>query len=299
MNTTVQFQTVLYHCDKEALLKSIESIANAVRVSRENDQLVSMAHLLWGDASKEPMYTAAEIDALNKLYPGDVEIRYQFFNENTGTSLGHNRMLTMADDPLMVVMNPDVVINPRFFAETVPFFNDPEIGIVEAKQLPVEHHKLYDEETGETGWASMACSMLRRACYEQIGGFDPDTFFMYCDDVDISWRARLNGWKLRYSPNAFVYHAKRLSSKGKWQPTHAEMVFSVEATLLILYKYSWNEVLQEALAEYRRQPEEEVAEALRLWERRVKENRLPKQIDPEHRVSFWPFSGGDRSRFDM
>jgi GT2 family glycosyltransferase len=47
--------------------------------------------------------------------------------------------------------------------------------------------------------------------WEVLGGFDED-FFMYCEDVDLNWRAQLAGYRCLYIPQAVVYH--RLSATG-------------------------------------------------------------------------------------
>lgn len=54
---------------------------------------------------------------------------------------------------------------------------------------------------GASGGASLySVQMLR-----EIGLFDED-FFAYYEDVDISWRAQLSGWKVLFVPSAKVYH---------------------------------------------------------------------------------------------
>lgn len=53
--------------------------------------------------------------------------------------------------------------------------------------------------------ASGGASLYRSAMLEQIGLFDED-FFAYYEDVDISFRAQLAGWKVRYVPKAEAYH---------------------------------------------------------------------------------------------
>ena len=40
---------------------------------------------------------------------------------------------------------------------------------------------------------------------EQVGLLD-DRFFMYYEDTDLSWRARLAGWKVVYAPKAVIPH---------------------------------------------------------------------------------------------
>jgi len=51
----------------------------------------------------------------------------------------------------------------------------------------------------------------RRAMLEDIGLMDED-LFMYCEDVDLGWRAQLAGYRCVYAPHARVYH--RLSATG-------------------------------------------------------------------------------------
>jgi len=53
--------------------------------------------------------------------------------------------------------------------------------------------------------ASGGASIYRTIMLENIGLFDED-FFAYYEDVDISFRARLNGWQIKYQPEAIVYH---------------------------------------------------------------------------------------------
>lgn len=53
--------------------------------------------------------------------------------------------------------------------------------------------------------ASGGASMYRVKMLRQIGLFDED-FFAYYEDVDLSFRAQLAGWKVAYVPEAVVYH---------------------------------------------------------------------------------------------
>jgi GT2 family glycosyltransferase len=47
--------------------------------------------------------------------------------------------------------------------------------------------------------------MMPRAVFEELGGFDED-FFVSHEDVDLSYRARLRGYRCRYVPDAVVRH---------------------------------------------------------------------------------------------
>jgi GT2 family glycosyltransferase len=69
----------------------------------------------------------------------------------------------------------------------------------------------YDKQTdifGASGGASMyRCSMLKK-----IGAFDQD-FFAYYEDIDLSFRAQLAGWKVAFVPQSIVYHEQGKTSE--------------------------------------------------------------------------------------
>jgi len=48
-----------------------------------------------------------------------------------------------------------------------------------------------------------ASLLIRREMVDDIGAFDDD-FFMYYEDTDLAWRARLRDWKILYAPSALV-----------------------------------------------------------------------------------------------
>jgi GT2 family glycosyltransferase len=47
--------------------------------------------------------------------------------------------------------------------------------------------------------------IVRRELYEKVGGFD-DRYFTLNDDIDLSWRIRLLGYKVVYNKKSFIYH---------------------------------------------------------------------------------------------
>ncbi|MEX0881310.1 MAG: glycosyltransferase family 2 protein [Candidatus Saccharimonadales bacterium] len=62
----------------------------------------------------------------------------------------------------------------------------------------------YDKDIWVFG-ASGGASLYRVKMLEEVGLFDED-FFAYYEDVDLSFRAQLAGWKVAYVPKAVVYH---------------------------------------------------------------------------------------------
>ena len=135
-----------------------------------------------------------------------------------------------------------------------------------------------------------------RATFESVGGFDSSTFFMYCDDVDYSWRTRLAGFRVVYAPAARVMHDKRLDATGAYQPGEAEVYFSAEAAIMIAHKYSNPARVRSLIGRFRRQATEPVLRAVAEYESRRKANSLPTPLDPDHRVSSFVGDGYGRMR---
>ena len=52
---------------------------------------------------------------------------------------------------------------------------------------------------------SGAAFAICRATFESLGGFDA-SFFLYMEDTDLSWRARLAGYECLYVPESVVHH---------------------------------------------------------------------------------------------
>ena len=83
--------------------------------------------------------------------------------------------------------------------------SEKEFAMWEFRQKPYEHPKYYDPLTGETSWASGACFIIKREIFKLVKGFDKK-IFMYAEDVDLSWKVRLYGYKIKYVPNATLTH---------------------------------------------------------------------------------------------
>ena len=57
------------------------------------------------------------------------------------------------------------------------------------------------------GWLSGSCLLLRRAAFDDVGGFN-ERYFMYMEDVDLGDRLGKAGWQNVYVPSAEVLHDK-------------------------------------------------------------------------------------------
>lgn len=66
----------------------------------------------------------------------------------------------------------------------------------------------------DVDWLSGCALLLRRAAFDQIGGFDPG-YWMYVEDVDLGYRLRQAGWRIRFEPAAGVEHEVGASAGQK------------------------------------------------------------------------------------
>lgn len=131
--------------------------------------------------------------------------------ENIGFGRGHNRLFEEATShgtacDYYLCINPDSILHRDTLQAILGFAQEhQDKGLFEGRQFPLEHPKPYDETTFETDWCSGCLLLIPSAVYRQLGGFDP-AYFMYCEDVDLSWRARLEGIPCYTVPDALVHH---------------------------------------------------------------------------------------------
>jgi len=70
---------------------------------------------------------------------------------------------------------------------------------------PSSIRRKYDPVSLETPWASGAFALIDGEFYESVGGME-EAYFLYQEDVDLSWQAWANGWRVFYEPEAVVIH---------------------------------------------------------------------------------------------
>ncbi len=61
-------------------------------------------------------------------------------------------------------------------------------------------------------WVSGACFLVRRAAFEEVGGFD-ERYFMFAEDMDLCWRLHRGGWGVGFQPAAVVTHVQGVSTR--------------------------------------------------------------------------------------
>ncbi|GAA1240197.1 glycosyltransferase family 2 protein [Oryzihumus leptocrescens] len=284
---TLQVQSVLYGNDKAHVTRFIEALSRSIELARSAGVLGD-THVSFGDCSPVAVFSDHEIGDLlarHKRFGLDA-ISYEFFDQNKGSAAGHNHLLRGLTADYVLIVNPDTIPAPDLLIEMLkPFSEQVRVGAVEARQLPLEHPKPYDPKTGETPWITTACALTTREVAAAVEGFDAETFFLYCDDVDWSWRVRLAGYRLILRDSARIFHDKRLGTDGSWQVGAAEEYYSAEAALLMAYKWSRPELVEKYSRDLRLMGSELQRKAVDAFERRREDGRLPAQLDPDRAVS--------------
>ena len=173
---------------------------------------------------------------------------------------------------LVLVANPDAVPEPRAvaimrdFMEAHPkagvtgpkmLYSDgtwqasrrsfPTVGATIVRRTPLRllfpplrwqrRHYLLDERPREPVRAETmlgAFVLLRRAMLDEIGGWDPG-FRMYCEDIDLNYRAARAGWERWYIPAAIVHHEYAAVIDKKFLTRHT--LWHARAMLRFLRKH--------------------------------------------------------------
>ena len=206
--------------------KQVRSIVNSAR----------QALIIAGLTAKARIYVVDNGDASSAAAGEDESIFHMKSEGNVGFGKAHNRLMTEAfsnNADIYIAANPDGSFHPDAIGALVQMMHAHNgRALIEAIQFPDEHPKTYDPFTFETPWASGACLAIPNQLYEAIGGFD-DAFFMYCEDVDLSWRARASGFAVRICPRALFLHAV---TNRKPDPTRLKVIFNSG----ILLARKWN-----------------------------------------------------------
>jgi len=171
--------------------------------------------------------------------------------ENTGFSRANNQAIRISEGEYVLLLNPDTVVEDDTFHQIIAFMDShPDAGglgvrmvdgqgkfLPESKRgLPTPATAFYkifglsrlfpgsprfsryhlgflnEFETNEVDVLSGAFMLLRKTVLDEIGLLDED-FFMYGEDIDLSYRIQKSGYKNYYFPQTRIIHYKGESTK--------------------------------------------------------------------------------------
>lgn len=128
--------------------------------------------------------------------------------------------LATASGEFVAVFDADFLPPPDFLRRILPLFADPEVGCVQARwghvnpnyswltraqAAAIDMHFGIEQATRSYYELPMnfngAAGLWRRACIDDAGGWRAETL---TEDLDLSYRAQLAGWKFRFVPDLIV-----------------------------------------------------------------------------------------------
>ncbi|MDO9325358.1 MAG: glycosyltransferase family 2 protein [Methanoregula sp.] len=149
--------------------------------------------------------------------------------KNLGFAGGTNAGIHIAKGEFILTLNNDTIADTDLLEEIIqPMQSDALVGMCGSKMLfpdgrinstaicisrsgaawdrgmSESDHGQYDVAEEIFGPCAGA-ALYRRSMLNEIGLFDED-FFLFMEDVDLAFRARLSGWKCMYVPTARVVH---------------------------------------------------------------------------------------------
>jgi GT2 family glycosyltransferase len=98
------------------------------------------------------------------------------------------------------------------------------LGSLTRLLLPRSCRKYYihhPQEPCRVPWVTGCCLLVRRDCFQEVGGFDED-FFLYYEDVDFCRRAQAQGWSVWYEPAVNITHHSPLHTRPV--PPHLRLI---------------------------------------------------------------------------
>jgi len=188
------------------------------------------------------------VDFLNPLFPG---FRFILNNDNTGFAKANNQGLGLCTGKYILFLNPDTILAEDSLDRCISFFQiTPDAGALgvhmvdgtgrylkESKRgFPspvVSFYKmsgltrlfprsrifsayymghLHEKKPHVVQVLSGACMMVRKKVLEKTGGFD-ERFFMYAEDIDLSWRIGQSGSRNYYLSETTIIHFKGESTR--------------------------------------------------------------------------------------
>ena len=166
--------------------------------------------------------TQGDVAWLREHYP-DVEA---VVAEQNDYLFSLNPVVASRAEDIIVILNNDMRVDADFLAPLVARFSDATVFGVTARVLDwegtrqttgqrlmaIRHCWYYQWWDLTVNWpvytldAGGGCAAFRRSFFVELGGFDPLYRPAYFEDIDLSYRAWMRGWRTVFEPGSVIYH---------------------------------------------------------------------------------------------
>lgn len=226
---------------KDITLKCLQTIYDEQIATNDINEVI-----IWDNVSRDGTIEAIQGFIKNHSDKPNLTFSLHSNPENIGFGTGNNRALPLTDAPTLLLLNSDTEVLDNAIQKLYDDFisKNNEFGIVGGKlfnldlspqascgpyfTLPViigflllrgeywGFSRYSPNEIKQVDWISGACMMMTREIFEQ-NQFDEEVF-MYMEEIELQYRARKQGVKIGFYPNAHFIHHGAASSGNKIKP---------------------------------------------------------------------------------
>jgi len=173
-------------------------------------------------------------------------------DKNNGFAKANNQAVAQASGDFIHFLNPDTVLPEDFYTKSIAFLlQHPKIGSIGPRiidglgsfspdskrsfpSLLISIYKIVglskifrnsnkfnqyyaghvqENEIAEVDILSGCCLLIRKSAMDQSGGTFDEAYFMHCEDIDLCYRLKLNGFQNYYFPETTIIHYKGESTR--------------------------------------------------------------------------------------
>ena len=188
-------------------------------------------------------------NTVETLQPRHPDVHFIANQENVGFARANNQAIRCTDSEYVLLLNPDTVVFENTLHGVLDFMDShPEAGGAGVRMLAREGYAAPEsrralptpwvamlkmlgatqryymshlswDEPGQIEVISGAFCMLRRKALDQIGLLDED-YFMYGEDIDLSYRLLKGGWQNWYLPFDIIHYKGESTQKSTFRYVH-------------------------------------------------------------------------------
>ena len=160
-------------------------------------------------------------------------------NKNYGFAQGNNIGAKRATNSNILFLNPDTKFDDNFFDNFLNFFLSGSLDLANPKILnfkgidTLKNNFLSFDYYGYPGvgkkclYLEGSALIVKKDIFNNLGCFDKD-YFIYGEDIDLCWRAKIFGYKLGIINDAVIYHyggGSQMISSSKSSERHSTTIF--------------------------------------------------------------------------
>lgn len=239
---------------EEILRKNLPKVISAAELYAKDDDHKTEI-ILVDDCSKD-----SSVDVIKEIF---AKVSRKYITTkllvspiNNGFSSTVNKGARESRGEILILLNTDAYPEKRedFFSKAIEHFKDPKLFAVGFMDKSVEDervilrgrgvgtwkrgfllHRRGEVDKNNTLWVSGGSSAFRKSIWDKLGGMNEMYNPFYWEDIDLSYRAQKNGYKIIFDPSAVVVHEHEEGSIKKSRKPFAIQTISYRNQLQFVW----------------------------------------------------------------